>query len=101
MTASNLGFAPRITQIRGASFFPPPRSFLTMKTLLLLALTAVITTSGLLACTDVTTDTIPPVSAANLLPVKKTMKAFGSEQELLRYFRELAQKSRRERRGVE
>jgi hypothetical protein len=72
-----------------------------MKTLLLLALTAVITTSGLVACTDVTTDTIPPVSAANLLPVKKTMKAFGSEQELLRYFRELAQKSRRERRGVE
>jgi len=72
-----------------------------MKTLLLLALTAVITTSGLVACTDVTIDTIPPVSAANLLPVKKTMKAFGSEQELLRYFRELAQKSRRERRGVE
>jgi hypothetical protein len=72
-----------------------------MKTLLLLALTAVITTSGLVACTDVTTDTIPPVSAANLLPVKKTMKAFGSEQELLRYFRELAQKSRRETRGVE
>ena len=71
-----------------------------MKALLLLALTAVITTSGLLACTDATTDTIPPVSAAGLLPVKKTMKAFGSEQELLRYFSELAQKSRRERGGL-
>ena len=69
-----------------------------MKILLLLALTAVITVSGLLACTLATTDPIPPVSAGDLLPVKKTMKAFGSEQELLRYFRELAQKSRQENR---
>lgn len=68
-----------------------------MKTLLLLALTASITTSGLLACTAATTDTIPPVSASELIPVKKTMKAFGSEQELVRYFRELAEKSRRGR----
>ncbi|HSL53007.1 MAG TPA: beta-propeller domain-containing protein [Pyrinomonadaceae bacterium] len=67
-----------------------------MKTLLLIALTASITASGLLACTAVTTDSIPPVSASSLLPVKKTMRAFGSEQELVRYFRELAQKSRRE-----
>jgi hypothetical protein len=71
-----------------------------MKTLLLLALTAVITTSGLLACTDATIDTIPPVSASDVIPVKKTMKAFGSEQELVRYFNELAQKYQRERRGV-
>ena len=68
-----------------------------MKTLLLLALTASITTSGLLACTAVTTETIPPVSAADLIPVKKTMKAFGSEQELVRYFRARAEKSRREK----
>ena len=69
-----------------------------MKTLLLLALTATISTSALLACTLATTETIPPVAAAGLVPVKKTMKAFGSEQELARYLRELAEKYRREAR---
>jgi len=59
-----------------------------MKLFLLLALSATIA-----ACTASAGSTQPPD--------KKTMKAFGSEQELLRYFRELAQKSRRERRGVE
>ena len=66
-----------------------------MKTLLLLTLTAAITTSGLLACTTTTTDTIPPVSASGITPVKKTMRAFKSEQELASFFRELAQKQRR------
>ena len=65
-----------------------------MKTLLLLALTASITTSGLLACTAATTDTIPPVSASELIPVKKTMKAFGSEQELVQYLRKLRETAR-------
>jgi len=69
-----------------------------MKTLLLLSLTAFITTSGLLACTAVTTDTIPPVAASGLFPPKKTMEAFKSEAELVRYFRELAEKQRREQR---
>jgi hypothetical protein len=69
-----------------------------MKTLLLLSLTAFITTSGLLACTAVTTDTIPPVAASGLVPPKKTMDAFKSEAELVRYFRELAEKQRREQR---
>jgi hypothetical protein len=59
-----------------------------MKTFLILSLTAAITTSGLLACTAATTDTIPPVSASGITPVKKTMKAFKSEQELVSYFRE-------------
>ena len=71
-----------------------------MKTLLLLSLTAFITTSGLLACTAVTTDTIPPVAASGLFPPKKTMEAFKSEAELVRYFRELAEKRRREQRGM-
>ena len=66
-----------------------------MKTLLLLALTAAITTSGLIACVSGPTETIPPVSASGLTPVKKTMKAFGSEQELARYLRELARRERR------
>src|SRR5687768_20818 len=65
-----------------------------MKTLLL-TLALVITVSGLLACVAGPTDTIPPVSAAGLLPSKKTMRAFTSEQELRRYFRELAEKQKR------
>ena len=69
-----------------------------MKTLLLLSLTAFITTSGLLACSAVTTDTIPPVAASGIFPPKKTMEAFKSEAELVRYFRELAEKQRREQR---
>ena len=71
-----------------------------MKTLLLLSLTAFITTSGLLACTAVTTDTIPPVDASGLFPPKKTMEAFKSEEELVHYFRELAEKQRREQRAT-
>ena len=67
-----------------------------MKTFLLVALTAILSTSGLLACTVATTETIPPPSQTGLIPVKKTMKAFGSEQELVRYFRELAEKYKRE-----
>jgi hypothetical protein len=66
-----------------------------MKILLFLALTAVITTSGLLAWTAATTDTIPAVSAADLTPVKKTMRAFNSEQELVQYFRQLEERARR------
>ena len=65
-----------------------------MKTLLLITLAAAITTSGLLACSSGPPE-IPPASASNLIPVKKTMKPFKSEQELLRYFNELAEKQRR------
>ena len=71
-----------------------------MKTLLILALTAVITAFGLTACTPDPVDAIPPVSAAGIT-VKKTMKAFKSDVELARYFRELAEKQRqRSRRGA-
>ena len=66
-----------------------------MKNLFLLALTAALTISGVLACAPGTTETIPPVSASTLSPVKKTMKAFSSDQELKRYLRELAEKQRR------
>jgi len=71
-----------------------------MKTFLLLTLTAFFSTSALLACTAATTETIPPISQASPIPVKKTMKAFGSEQELVRFFKELAEKNKRERRGT-
>src|SRR5215813_11227954 len=70
-----------------------------MKNLLLLTFTAVITTSALLACTEITTDTIPPVSASGLIPTKRTMEAFKSEADLVRYFRELAEKQRRAERS--
>ena len=70
-----------------------------MKTFLILTLTAIFSTSGLLACTAATTDTIPPLSQTGPIPVKKTMKAFGSEQELVRYFKELAEKYKREARA--
>ncbi len=70
-----------------------------MKTFLLLTLSAIFSTSGLLACTIATTETIPPISQTSPLPVKKTMQAFSSEQELERYFKELAEKYKREARA--
>src|SRR6185295_6705161 len=72
-----------------------------MKTFLLLTLSAVLSTSGLLACTMATTETVPPVSASGLIPTTRTMKAFGSEEELARYFREWAENQKRlERRAA-
>lgn len=68
-----------------------------MKTLLL-TLAAVITTSGLSACVAGGSETIPPVSPAAVIQTKKTMKAFTSEQELRRYFREIAERYKREAR---
>jgi Beta propeller domain len=70
-----------------------------MKTFLLLTLFAIVSTSGLLACTVATTETIPPLSQNTPIPVKKTMKAFASEQELVRYFKDLAEKYKREARA--
>src|SRR5688500_14215270 len=63
-----------------------------MKTFLILALIAA--TSVLLPCSPASTDTLPPVLASGI-QVKKTMKPFKSEQELVRYFRTLAEKQRR------
>lgn len=71
-----------------------------MKTVLLLTLTAAISTSGLLACSSFTTETIPPVGASSVIPVQRTMKPFGSEEELARYFRDLAEKQKRREPGV-
>ncbi len=63
-----------------------------MKTLLILTLAII--TAGLLACISGPAEVIPPV-VGPILPVKKTMRAFGSEQELARYLKELAGKQRR------
>jgi hypothetical protein len=70
-----------------------------MKTFFLVTLTAIFGTFSLLACTAATTETIPPISQTSPIPVKKSMKAFGSEQELVRYFKELAEKYKREQRA--
>jgi len=67
-----------------------------MKILSLLALTIAITTSGLVACSS-DPAVVPPVSASGI-QVKKTMKSFKSDDELLQYFRKLAEKQRLKRR---
>ena len=51
--------------------------------------------SGLVACMSGPVETIPPVSAATVQS-RKTMRAFASEAELRGYFRELAEKQKRE-----
>ena len=66
-----------------------------MKTFLLLPLAVIIATSGLLVRVAGPVETIPPITEAFLAQSKKTMRAFASEQELRRYFRELAEKQRR------
>ena len=68
-----------------------------MKTLLLVVLTAVVTTAALIAFSPDPNGAIPPVTAPGL-QVKKKMKAFKSDAELSQYFREIAAKQRRLRR---
>ncbi|HEX7295337.1 MAG TPA: beta-propeller domain-containing protein, partial [Pyrinomonadaceae bacterium] len=71
-----------------------------MKLLLSLSITVVISVFGLLACTEVPANGIPPLVPIVTNPVKKTMRSFGSEQELSRFLRELAEKNRRGRREL-
>jgi hypothetical protein len=56
--------------------------------------------SSFLSCTDVSLNAIPPVGASGLLPLKKTLRSFSSEQELSRFLRALAEKARRQRRDA-
>ena len=60
----------------------------------------VLSISGLIACSEVPVNAIPPVSASRAIQVKKTLRSFSSEQELVRFLRELAEKNRRSRRAV-
>ena len=68
-----------------------------MKILLLTTLTIGLLVSGFIACSTTPQLQIPPVSAQGLSPVKKTMQAFSSDQELAKYLRELAKKHQRSR----
>jgi Beta propeller domain len=68
-----------------------------MKLLLSLSIALVLPMFGLLACSEVPANGIPPLGLTGAVPVKKTMRNFSSEQELARFLRELAEKSRRGR----
>lgn len=68
-----------------------------MRKLFLLTLAVIASTSILVAATVVTTETIPPVAVARTAPPRKKMKAFGSEREMERYFRAIAEKQKRAR----
>jgi len=72
-----------------------------MRILFLLTLAVTASTSLLLAGTLVKTETIPPVSTTGTASPRKKMKAFGSEREMERYFRQLAEKQKRIRRQRE
>jgi Beta propeller domain len=71
-----------------------------MKILLSLLFVLSLSISGLLAWAGAPPNPIPPVNANGLIPVKKTMRNFGSEQELARFLRDLAEKRRVRRRGA-
>lgn len=69
-----------------------------MKIFFLLALTTVFIISTFPGCTEAPANEIPPIDATGwVTPTKKTMRAFRSEQELSKYFKELAEKQKRER----
>ena len=69
-----------------------------MKILLLGTFALALSISGLVACATAPSLQIPPVSGQGLTPVKKTMKAFTSEQELSKYLAKLAERQKRARR---
>lgn len=71
-----------------------------MKVLLSLLFVSTVCISGFLSCTEVPINAIPPVGASGLAPIKKTLRSFSSEQELARFLRAMAEKARRERRGL-
>lgn len=72
-----------------------------MKSFLFLPLAvAAIVASSLVAYMAGPTETIPPVSPSTL-QTTKTMRAFASEQELRRYFRELAERQKRDMRRAD
>src|SRR5688572_22432152 len=73
-----------------------------MKNLLLVAVITVTTfVAGLAVVAQWPTASIPPVPEAAFSPVKKTMRPFRSEQELVSYFRELAKKQKEGRTRAE
>ena len=68
-----------------------------MKTVFLIAIATTTFVAGLAGFAQWPAGNIPPVGQVNFIPVKKTMRAFRSDQELVRYLRELAEKQKAER----
>ena len=70
-----------------------------MKTVFLIAIAFTTFVAGLAAYAQWPGPDIPPVTAVNFIPVKKTMRPFRSDQELMSYFKELAAKQKLRMRG--
>ncbi len=68
-----------------------------MKSILLIAIQTIFFLTAFPACAGLTGDGIPPVQAGGLPNPGKTMRPFRSEQELAAYFKELAEKQKRDR----
>lgn len=68
-----------------------------MRILFLLTLAVALSGSFLIAGTLITTKTIPPVEISGTAPPRKKMKAFGSEREMERYFRQVVERVKRAR----
>ena len=71
-----------------------------MRTSFLIAIITVIFLAAFVAYAQWPVGNIPPIQPVAFLPVKKTMQPFRSERELKDYFRELAAKQQRARRGA-
>ena len=68
-----------------------------MKTFLRATIVAAFTILGLANCSGGSSSTLPLVTASQkTFPPKKTLRAFRSEQELVSYLHELAEKQKRE-----
>lgn len=67
-----------------------------MKTAFLIAIATTTFVAGLAGYAQWPARNIPPVAQVNFIPVKKTMRPFRSDQELVRYLHELAEKQKSE-----
>ena len=65
-----------------------------MRTTFLVAVIATVFVAGVVGYAQWAGPNIPPIQPISFSPVKKTMRAFRSEQELARYFRELGRKAK-------
>jgi beta propeller domain-containing protein len=70
----------------------------TVRTPFLVVVIATVLVAGVVGYAQWTSLNIPPIQPITFSPVKKTMRAFRSEQELARYLRELGEKQRRKNR---
>lgn len=70
-----------------------------MKTVFLIAIATTTLVAGIAGYAQWPARNIPPVTPVNFIPVKKSMRPFRSDQELMSYLKELAAKQDLRRRG--